>query len=128
MARCSAAVVQREDAFDLHHRDNAITATNPADNGTAGGLAPGAPGTKPVANYTIVGTVAPRHHIRRSRPARPRMSNIRVPGMLHGRVGALAVRPPTAPGTLRAASFDPIFGVTYPGRPGAAPGQTSSAL
>jgi CO/xanthine dehydrogenase Mo-binding subunit len=59
-------------------------------NGTSGvGLPPGAPGTKPVAKYTLVG----------ARPGPPRVDipakitgaytyvhNIRVPGMLHGRI------------------------------------------
>ena len=81
--------------------NNTITATNPAGNQAAGGLNPGAPGTKPVANYTIVGTEVPRIDI----PAKVSgqftyVHNIRVPGMLHGRSvrprGQAAYRPGTS--------------------------------
>jgi CO/xanthine dehydrogenase Mo-binding subunit len=57
-------------------------------NGTSGtGLAPGAPGTKPVSDYTLVGTSPPRIDI----PAKVTGSytyvhNIHIPGMLHGRM------------------------------------------
>jgi nicotinate dehydrogenase subunit B len=57
-------------------------------NGTSGtGLAPGAPGTKPVGKYTLVGTSPPRIDI----PAKVTgtytyVHNVRIPGMLHGRL------------------------------------------
>ncbi len=57
-------------------------------NGTAGiGLAPGAPGTKPASQYSLVMTSPPRIDI----PAKVTGSytyvhNVRVPGMLHGRI------------------------------------------
>ncbi len=58
-------------------------------NGVSGvGLAPGAPGTKPVSEYTLVGTEGPP---RIDIPAKVTgtytyVQNIRVPGMLHGRL------------------------------------------
>ena len=73
-----------------HLLHGAITATNPQINGASGGLAPGALGTKPVANYTIVGTKVPRIDIPAKVSGRSRMSTTSAfPGMLHGR----AVRP-----------------------------------
>jgi nicotinate dehydrogenase subunit B len=55
--------------------------------GFAGGLSPGQSPAKPVANYTLVGTSPPRIDI----PAivtgtATYIQNVRVPGMLHGRV------------------------------------------
>ena len=67
--------------------NNTISATNPQGNLAAGGLNPGDPGTKPVSAYTLVGTAIPRIDI----PAKVTgtftyVHNIRLPGMLHGRV------------------------------------------
>jgi nicotinate dehydrogenase subunit B len=57
-------------------------------NGTSGtGLAPGAPGTKPVSQYTLVGTSPPRIDIpAKVTGAYTYVHNIRIPGMLHGRM------------------------------------------
>ncbi|HEX4520142.1 MAG TPA: molybdopterin cofactor-binding domain-containing protein [Gaiellaceae bacterium] len=67
--------------------NNTISATNPQGNLAAGGSSPGDTGTKPVSQYTLVGTAIPRIDI----PAKvigtfTYVHNIRLPGMLHGRV------------------------------------------
>ncbi|HEX4519152.1 MAG TPA: molybdopterin cofactor-binding domain-containing protein [Gaiellaceae bacterium] len=65
-----------------------INATIPGNTATTGlTLAPGTAPSKPMANYTVVGTSPPRIDI----PAKVNgtytyVHNIRVPGMLHGRV------------------------------------------
>ncbi len=65
-----------------------INATIPGNTATTGAtLLPGTAPSKPMANYTIVGTSPPRIDI----PAKVNgtytyVHNIRVPGMLHGRV------------------------------------------
>ncbi|HEV3055613.1 MAG TPA: molybdopterin cofactor-binding domain-containing protein, partial [Solirubrobacteraceae bacterium] len=76
----------------------------PAPSGQAGaGLAPGAPGTKPVSDYALVGIKSPP---RIDIPAKVTgtytyVHSVRVPGMLHGRVvrprGQGAFGPGTAP-------------------------------
>ena len=65
-------------SFDLQSADS---------YGFAGGLSPGESPAKPVASYTVVGTSPPRIDI----PAivtgtATYIQNVRVPGMLHGRV------------------------------------------
>ena len=67
-----------------------VSATNPTGLLVAGGLDPGAPGTKPVAKYTVVGTNVPRIDIPDKVTGKHTyVQNVRVPEMLHGR----AVRP-----------------------------------
>jgi CO/xanthine dehydrogenase Mo-binding subunit len=64
-----------------------LTTTAWNDNLAVGGLLNGAPGTKPVSQYQLVGTRVPRIDI----PARivgnySYVHSVKVPGMLHGRV------------------------------------------
>jgi CO/xanthine dehydrogenase Mo-binding subunit len=64
-----------------------MTSVTAVSGRTAPGLAAGGPGAKSVANYKIIGTVQPRFDI----PAKVAgtftyVHNLRVPGMLHGRV------------------------------------------
>ena len=67
--------------------NNTLTVTNPAGNLAVGGSTPGAPGTKPVAQYTLVGTQIPRIDIPDKVTGKfTYVHNIRVPGMMHGRV------------------------------------------
>jgi CO/xanthine dehydrogenase Mo-binding subunit len=81
--------------------NNVIGATNPAGNLAAGGTDPGGPGAKPVSAYTLAGTEVPRIDIPDKVTGRfTYVHNIRVPGMLHGRVvrprGQAAYRPGTS--------------------------------
>jgi nicotinate dehydrogenase subunit B len=58
----------------------------PGFNGSAG-LPPGAAGTKPVSQYTLVGKRVPRIDIPpKVTGSYPYVHNVRLPGMLHGRV------------------------------------------
>jgi nicotinate dehydrogenase subunit B len=67
--------------------NNTLSVTNPAGNLAAGGSAPGSPGTKPIAQYTLVGTQIPRVDIPDKVTGQfTYVHSIRVPGMLHGRV------------------------------------------
>src|SRR5207248_4680608 len=62
---------------------------NPAtpNGGFSGGIAPGQAPAKPVSQYTLVGTRVPRIDVPGIVTAtRVYIQNIRVPGMLHGRI------------------------------------------
>ena len=64
-----------------------VPSITPNASGVAsGGLQPGAPGTKPASQYTLVGTSPPRIDIPGIVTGTAvYIQNIRVPGMLHGR-------------------------------------------
>jgi CO/xanthine dehydrogenase Mo-binding subunit len=87
--------------------NNTISPTNPAGNLAAGGLNPGAPGTKPVSQYTIAGTAVPRIDLPdKISGAFTYVHNIRVPGMLHGRAVRRRGQAAYVAGSSKVASVD----------------------
>jgi CO/xanthine dehydrogenase Mo-binding subunit len=87
--------------------NNTISASNLAGNLAAGGLDPGATGTKPVARYTVVGTRVPRIDLPDKVTGRfTYVQNLRAPGMLHGRAVRPHGQPAYLPGSSAVVSVD----------------------
>jgi CO/xanthine dehydrogenase Mo-binding subunit len=64
-----------------------VSNANVASFSSANGVVSGAPGTKPVSKYTLVGTRVPRIDIPdKVTGSYTYVHNVRVPGMLHGRI------------------------------------------